>query len=126
MDKSYLQPAFVSKKNIDPLAKSLGKYSNPKLTTGQLRRFFNHCREIERRLKVDGESWKQVSAIFESLCYHAQSAKSGGKIPPEFQKFIDDNVKRVVTAKEPKKAFLNGFMLHFEALVGYGAAYMKR
>ncbi len=125
MDKSYLQPAFVSKKNVDPLAKHLGKYANPKLTTGQLRRFFNHCREIERRLKVDGESWEQVSARFEVLCCHAQNARSGRKIPIEFQRFIDENVKRVVIAKEPKKAFLDGFLPHFEALVGFGAAHLK-
>lgn len=123
--QSYLQPVFVSKKNVDPLAKQLACRSNPKLTTGQMRRFFNHCREIERRLKVDGESWHQVSAGFEALCYHAQNAKSAGKIPKEFQDFIDDNVKRVGFAKEPERAFLDGFLPHFEALVGFGAAHMK-
>ena len=35
--RSYLQPAFVSKKNVDPLAKQLAYRSNPKLTTGQMR-----------------------------------------------------------------------------------------
>ena len=120
--RSYLQPDFVSKKNIDPLAKQL---AYRKLTTGQIRRFFNHCREIERQLKVDGKNWHQVSAGFEALCYHAQYAKSAGKIPKEFQDFIDDNVKRVGSAKEPERAFLDGFLPHFEALVGFGAAYLK-
>ncbi len=87
--RSYLQPDFVSKRNVDPLAERLGRDANPKLTTGQMRRFFNHCREIERRLKVEGESWEQVSARFESLSYHAQNAKSAGKIPQGFQDFID-------------------------------------
>ena len=120
--RSYLQPDFVSKKNVDPLAKILAV----NLTTGQMRRFFNHCRELERRLKVDGESWHQVSARFESLCYHAQNAVAARKIPREFQNFIDDNVKRVVSAKIPEKAFLDGFLPHFEALVGFGAAHMKK
>ena len=124
--RSYLQPDFVSRKFVDPLAKQLAYRANPKLTTGQIRRFFNHCREIERRLKVDDESWLRVSASFESLCYHAQNAKSAGNIPREFQDFIDDNVKRVVSAKEPKKAFLDGFLPHFEAVVGFGAAHMKK
>ena len=123
--RSYLQPAFVSKKNVDPLAKQLANRSNPKLTTGQIRRFFNHCREIERQLSVDDESWHQVSAGFEALCYHAQNAVAAHKIPREFQDFIDKNVKRVVSAKEPERAFLDGFLPHFEALVGFGAAYMK-
>ena len=121
--RSYLQSDFVSKKNMDPWARRL---SDAKLTTGQMRRFFNHCREIERRLKVDGESWHRVSSRFEALCYHAQNAKSVGKIPKEFQGFIDDNVKRVVSAQEPEKAFLDGFLPHFEALVGFGAAYLKK
>lgn len=123
--RSYLQPAFVSKKNVDSLAEQLAYRSKPKLTTGQIRRFFNHCREIERQLNVDGESWHQVSAGFEALCYHAQNAVATHKIPREFQDFIDKNVKRVVSAKEPERAFLDGFLPHFEALVGFGAAYMK-
>lgn len=125
--RSYLQSDFVSKQSVNPLAQYLGRNAEPNLTTGQLRRFFNHCREIERRLKVDGESWHQVSAGFEALCYHAQNAVAGPerKIPKEFQYFIDDNVKRVVSSDEPKKAFLEGFLPHFEALVGFGAAHMK-
>ena len=120
--RSYLQTDFVSKKNVDPLAKQL---AYRKLSTGQIRRFFNHCREIERQLKVDGKSWHQVSAGFEALCYHAQNAVAAHKIPREFQDFIDENVKRVVSAEEPEKTFLDGFLPHFEALVGFGAAHMK-
>ena len=123
--RSYLQPDFVSKKTVDPLAKQLALRSNPKLTTGQIRRFFNHCREIERQLEIDGESWQRVSAPFEALCYHAQNAVAARKIPREFQDFIDENVKRVVSAEEPETAFLDGFLPHFEALVGFGAAYLK-
>ena len=123
--RSYLQSDFVSKKNVDPLAKQLAHRSNPKLTTGQIRRFFNHCREIERQLNVDGESWHQVSASFEALCYHAQNAVAARKIPREFQDFIDENVNRVVSAEEPETAFLDGFLPHFEALVGFGAAYLR-
>ena len=61
-----LHTGFVSKRTVDPLAATMANAS-PRLTTGQIRRFFNHCREIERRLKVDGESWPQVAADFESL-----------------------------------------------------------
>lgn len=125
-ERSYLQSDFVSKRNVDLLARYLGRNAKPNLTTGQIRRFFNHCREIERRLKVDGESWHQVSAGFELLCAHAQNAKSAGKIPQEFQNFIDDNVKRVISAKESERAFLDGFLPHFEALVGFGSVHMRK
>lgn len=124
--RRYLQAEFVSKRNVDPWAKHLARNSRPNLTTGQIRRFFNHCREIERRLNVDGQSWAQVSASFESLCFHAQNARWAKKIPEEFQSFIDDNVRRVTSAQDPGKAFVDGFVPHFEALVGFGAAYMKK
>lgn len=119
--KDCLRTAFVSKDNMGLVAEVLGA----QLTTGQLRRFFNHCRDIERRLTVDKESWNQVAAGFESLSSHAEYAASNGKIPREFQQFIDANVRRVASSANAKSAFLNGFMPHFEALVGFGARHMK-
>ena len=124
--RDYLQADFVSKRNVEPWARHLARDSRPILTTGQIRRFFNHCREIERCLKVDGQSWAQVSARFESLCSHVQYARSANKIPEEFQRFIDDNVRRVTSAEDPGKAFVDGFVPHFEALVGFGAAHMRK
>ena len=82
----------------------------PRLTTGQLRRFYNYCRSIERQLKVEGRSWEQVAADFEKLAFHAQYAQSSGKIPREFQQFIDDNMGRVKAAEgRQQEAFLEGF-----------------
>ena len=122
----YLLPAFVSRTTLDPLAQRLAT-AHPRLTTGQMRRFFNHCRQLERRLNVEGETWQQVSASFEALSAHAQNASSGlsAKIPIDFQNFIDGNIRRVSSADDPRKAFLDGFMPHFEALVGFGAAHMR-
>ena len=121
-----LHTGFVSKRTVDPLAATMANAS-PRLTTGQIRRFFNHCRDIERRLKVDGESWPQVAADFESLSAHAQYASSGQnrKIPVAFRQFIDSNVNRVTSSEDPRVAFLEGFVPHFEALVGFGAAHMR-
>ena len=120
-----LRTDFVSRAKVDALSEILARGVQPNLTTGQTRRFFNHCREIERRLEVDDESWSEVAAGFQSLSAHAQYASSGRKIPREFQRFIDDNVDRVSSADDPRDAFLRGFLPHFEALVGFGAAYMR-
>ena len=125
-NRRYLQPAFVARKTVDPLARQLGRHARPALTTGQMRRFFNHCRQLERRLQADGESWEQVAAKFEVLCSHAQYAQSAHKIPAEFRSFIAENVERVVTDSNPREAFLRGFLPHFEALVGFGTAHMRR
>lgn len=122
-----LRTEFVSRAKVDALSEILARGVQPNLTTGQARRFFNHCREIERRLRVEGESWDEAAASFQSLSAHAQYASSGQspKIPHEFQRFIDDNVDRVSSDDDPRDAFLRGFLPHFEALVGFGAAYMR-
>lgn len=123
-NQRYLRSAFVQKEFIGPLARKLSR-TRPPLTKGQMRRFFNHCRQIERRLRVEEESWKQVSAMFHALSSHAQYAHSARKIPPEFVEFIDTNVRRVQTDSHPREAFLRGFMPHFEALVGFSYALLK-
>ena len=119
-----LDTAFVSKRNMDQMARCLAG-ARPGLTTGQVRRFFNHCRLIERRLTIDGETWECVAASFEMLGCHAQNARFAGKIPDQFQAFIDANVGRVVSSKDPRASFLAGFLPHFEALVGFGARHLK-
>ena len=121
-DNRHLDTVFVSKKGVDPLAEHLAR-ARPGLTTGQIRRFFNHCRVIERRLD-NGETWGQVASGFEMLSAHAQYATSAQKIPQDFQKFIDSNVKRVMNSDDQLSAFRDGFMKHFEALLAFGSAYM--
>lgn len=118
----YLNPVFVSKSGLDPYVRAF----KGRLTTGQLRRFFNHCRELERQLKVERTSWERLSAKFAALSYHAHNAAAARKIPDQFRDFIDENVKRVLTSDAPRDAFLVGFLLHFEALVGFGATHLKK
>ena len=119
----YRLTDFVSREKVDVLASRLGQNG---LTTGQLRRFYNYSRSIERQLKVEGRSWEQVAADFEALAFHAQYAQSSRKIPREFQQFIDDNVRRVKAADgHRREAFLSGFLPHFEALVGFAAAHLR-
>ena len=121
-NRRYLQLPFVAKNTIDPLARQLYQ---ARLTTGQLRRFFNHCRQIERRLRTEDESWEQVSAKFQTLSAHAQYALSAGKIPREFMEFVDTNIRRVEDDSNPCEAFLRGFMPHFEALVGFASLHLR-
>lgn len=119
----YRLTDFVSREKVDDLAIKLGKNG---LTTGQLRRFYNYCRSIERQLNVEGRNWQQVAADFEELVFHAQYAQSAHKIPVEFQQFIDDNVRRVKAADgQQREAFLEGFLPHFEALVGFASAHLR-
>lgn len=115
---------FVSRDHLVPYVESFGN-GKPSLTTGQLRRFFHHCREIERQLTVEGKSWERVSAKFASLSAHAHNAFKT-KIPAEFRNFIDENVDRVLKSEDPKRAFLRGFLRHFEAIVGFSATHLGK
>ena len=120
----YLQTDFVSKK-VDELARGLAQDG---LSASQARRFFNHCREIERRLKTRNESWELVSADFLKILSFAQYANSRRPpaIPHTFKDFLDQNVQRVIASDNPREAFLKGFIPHFEALIGFGVAYFNR
>ena len=116
----HLRPEFVSKENVDNLARKLGR---EELNMHQLRRFFNYCREIERRLRSGQSPWEVERTNVAKLSAFAADAagKKPPKIPPSFREFLDKNVERIRTEKD----FLDGFMEHFEALVGFSALYMK-
>lgn len=121
---SCLRPEFVSRRTLNPRVSAFTA-SKPGLTTGQMRRFFNHCREIERLLTVEGYSWERVLAQFASLSAHAHNAAATNKIPAPFRAFIDENVERVLASDNPRDAFLIGFLRHFEALVGFSAGRLQ-
>ena len=119
----YLQTDFVSRK-VDELAQ---RFAQDRLSASQARRFFNHCREIERRLKTRNESWELVSADFMKILSYAQYANSRRPpaIPRTFKDFLDQNVQKVSASDNPREAFLRGFIPHFEALIGFGVAHFR-
>ncbi len=117
-NRHYLLPELVAKDKAGALAKELAA-QRPNLTTGQLRRFFNHCRQIEQRLQEGSDSWEQVAASFEMLRCYAYDARNKSKIPAGFHAFIDGNVQRVNRESDRKRAFREGFLPHYEALAGY-------
>ena len=113
--------SWDGRKSPAQLARELAN-AQPKLSKGQLRRFFDHCRVIEHRLKAEDESWERVSASFELLCAYAQDARPKDKqekIPAEFQSFIEDGVRWVNGSGDRKNFFLESFVPYFEALVGF-------
>lgn len=117
-----LKPEYVSRAQVEPLVKAMSQ-AKPPLTMHQMRRFFQHCRAIEARLKAKTTTWGTEKAIFYKLDSAAADAfgKSSRKIPKLFHDFIQKNVAVVNTEEH----FLKGFMLHFEALVGFGSQHLK-
>ena len=108
---------------VEPLIRAMAN-GRPRLTTGQLRRFFGHCRTLETRLKSGASTWLELRTKFLSLDVAASDAygKSQRKIPGLFYDFIQRNVHAVKNEND----FLKGFLPHFEALVGFGSLHVQK
>jgi CRISPR type III-A-associated protein Csm2 len=117
-----LRPQFVMRERIAPIAEAMAN-ANPPLTMHQIRRFFQHCRAIEAKLRAKTSTWEAEEAAFRQLDVAAADAfgKSQRKIPELFHDFIKSNVAAV----RDEQDFLKGFLPHFEALVGFGSQFFK-
>lgn len=117
-----LHPDFVVRERMEPLARNMAE-ARPKLTVNQIRRFFQHCRAIEARLRAKTSRWECEFTEVKMLDVAVADAfgKSPRKVPEVFCEFIRRNVAAIQTEKD----FLEGFLPHFEALVGFGSAYFR-
>lgn len=127
-EHGYLRPEYVSRERVEPLVEAMAK-ADPPLTMSQMRRFFQHCRRVEMLLRQDKVAWEELrprilflDAAAQYAVTRRQGDKSDNKIPPLFFDFI----RRNVAAVNNRADFLDGFVPHFEALVGFGATYIKR
>jgi CRISPR type III-A-associated protein Csm2 len=135
-ESGFLKPEYVSRTagqgrngfyGVDPLVMAMCKDGDRErrdaLTTHQIRRYFGHCRAIETRLKSGRVPWATVVPDIKKLDIAAADgfAKQPPKIPDLFHDFIKRNVAKIKSEKD----FIEGFLPHFEALVGFGAAYFK-
>ncbi len=120
-----LRIEYVSRAKVEPLIQEMS-HARPQLTMHQLRRYFQHCRGIEAKLKQKiskDVSWETEKAGFYKLDSAAADAfgKAQKKIPRLFYDFVKRNVETVKSEKD----FLKGFLPHFEALVGFGAQHLN-
>jgi CRISPR type III-A-associated protein Csm2 len=122
-EAGYLRREFVLREPVDDLARQI-QHDGPGLTRTQARRFFQHCRRIEQRLKVGKLKWEAVRADVLKLDEVAADSISRDqpKIPRRFHDFIMHNVRAIQSERD----FLEGFMRHFEALVAFGYGYFKK
>jgi len=121
-DGEGLKDEYVARQKVEELVREMSK-ANPALANHQLRRFFQHCRAIEARLKSRQSTWEVEKGEIHKLDIAAADAfgKNNKKIPKIFHDFIKRNVANIKTEKD----FLEGFLRHFEAIVGFGAQYFK-
>jgi len=122
--EGYLKPEYVSRERVEPLVKAMCSDYKKRLTSNQIRRYFGHCRAIETRLKSTGVPWSSVVAEIKKLDIAAADGlgKERPKIPKLFHDFIQCNVNAIKSQKD----FLEGFLPHFEALVGFGTSHFVK
>jgi CRISPR type III-A-associated protein Csm2 len=115
-----LRPEYVSRNNVESLVKQMARDG---LTMSQLRRFFQHCRAIEAKLRAKAATWRALDADFRKIDIAAADAI--GKKPPKIPHLFHNFVRRNVAAVRSEDEFLKGFLPHFEALVGFGSLHLK-
>lgn len=128
LEKGYFDAAgnlhneLVARARIVPVAEAMSK-ANPPLTMHQIRRFFQHCRAIEAKIRAGTSTWPAEEAAFRQL--DVAAADAFGKSPRKIPKLFHDFIKSNVAAVKNEKDFLKGFLPHFEALVGFGSQFFK-
>ena len=113
--RPYLTPAFVAKEQVLPWADRL---SAQRVSDTRLRRYFGYYCDIGQSLQNEGKSWEQVRRGFEWVHEQLRADTEEG-IQGAFQNFVGRNKARVERADDKKRAFLEGFLPSFEALIGY-------
>ncbi len=125
LPEGYLQKGyFDSKGNLWPEVLQVWPeeiarlFKMQKLSSAQLRRFFNRARTLERQLDSGAKNFdrlKEDIAVFK----HLAAAAVGKKNAPEiFKIFMDKNVHLILQSSDPN-AFKRGFLMHLQGIVAY-------
>lgn len=117
-----LRREYVERRRVEPLIKAMSQ-ARPALTMRQARRFFQHCRAIEARLRARTSTWLAEESRFRKLDVAASDGfgKSQRRIPELFH----DVIKASVAAVRNEADFLKGFLPHFEAIIGFGSQHLR-
>lgn len=122
-DDGNLRIDYVSREKVEPLVRAMCE-DRGGLTTHQVRRYFGHCRAVETRVKAAGAAWESAWPAVKKLDIAA--ADGAAKQPPRIPTLFHDFIRRNVAAIKSRKDFVEGFLPHFEALVGFGQAHFRK
>jgi CRISPR type III-A-associated protein Csm2 len=117
-----LRRDYITRERMEPFVKKMSEV-RPNLTQSQVRRFFQHCRALEARLRSRQAKWPELEAEFCKI--DAVAADAAGKSPAKIPGLFHDFIRRNVAAVHSEKEFLHGFLPHFEAFVGFGSRHIK-
>ncbi|MGL4629482.1 MAG: type III-A CRISPR-associated protein Csm2 [Cetobacterium sp.] len=123
--KGYLKDGIIREELITEEAEKIAREFNiNRLSTSQLRAFFNEVKAIKNRVKEDGSNYNAVFPLILMLKSKAEykgSSKGNSKIPAVFKDFLIANIDRLSKDKKEGngKGAFDAFVMFFEAVVGY-------
>jgi CRISPR type III-A-associated protein Csm2 len=110
---------YVEKDVLDAMVQD---FERDGLKMHQLRRFYNHCARIRKRLRNGESDWDHEKENVVRLTTFTASAKGAKKIRDGFRNFLDYHVTSMIHSE---RDFLDGFMKHFEGVVGFASLYLR-
>jgi CRISPR-associated protein Csm2 len=90
------------------------------IKNAQLRKFYGHVRAADTRMNYDAPFEAVRPSILELSAFVAEAAGKR-KVPAVFQQFMDKNLENIRDAK----SFRQGFVKHFQAVVGFFSYFYK-
>lgn len=90
------------------------------IKNAQLRKFYGHVKTAESRLNY-GVSFEEIRPKVLELSAFVAEAQGKGKVPLVFKEFMDINLSYVVDGP----SFRDGFVKHFQAVVGFFSFYYR-
>lgn len=119
-----LRLEFIDRECMEDLAQEMCRvWPRDSKPTHQVRRFFQHCRAIEAKLRASSSTWQAEEASFRLL--DAAAADAFGKEKPKIPELFHDFIKQNIAGVKNQDDFLKGFLPHFEALVGFGMRFFR-
>ena len=83
--------------------------------SAQIRKYFDSCRLIEGKLKLDKDFDSAISELLK-LVPLLNNAKEKKHVSNDFYEFFEKNIMEAIKSKDH---FQKGFLPHFESIIGY-------
>jgi CRISPR-associated protein Csm2 len=113
-DKWVIKEEFLTRKAEEVARDLVGNNpQKPKLKSSQLRKFYNEVKSLAAKAEVEG--FERVKPLVRMLKAKVSYQKGRGVVPADFVRFISENVDKI----QGEADFTQGFVKHFEAVVGY-------
>lgn len=125
VQKGFLNKDVVREELITEEAQKIANmFVKSKLTSTQLRAFFNDIKSVKNRLKDDGSNYERefpLILMIKSKAEYKGASKGTAKITKEFKEFLVASVDRLWKDKKEGKGkeVFDAYVLFFEAIVGY-------